>query len=150
MSKTAFITGASGGIGSAIAAKLMLTLRELTRALLGEPCAYDGATVAGTAAAVDNRLVAEFPVRDMAVLAGVRGRAGGSSQPLPRSTRTIRSRHRPTPPRWPSAIFVMDHHTTGHSSPKRALHGGTSTSRTSTSASPPFRPPPTTARLQPT
>ena len=52
-----------------LSAHLVLTLRELTRALRGEQCAYDGATVAGTAAAVDNYLVAEFPVRDMVALA---------------------------------------------------------------------------------
>jgi hypothetical protein len=54
-----------------LAAHLVITLRELTRALRGEPCAYDGATVAGTSAAVDNRLVAEFPERDLATLAGM-------------------------------------------------------------------------------
>jgi hypothetical protein len=52
-----------------LSAHLVLTLRELTLALLGEQCAYDGATVAGTAAAVDNYLVAEFPVRDVVALA---------------------------------------------------------------------------------
>lgn len=48
---------------------LVVTLQELTRAVRGEPCEYDGATVAGTSAAVDNRLVDAFPVRDTAVLA---------------------------------------------------------------------------------
>lgn len=99
-----------------LSAHLVLTLRELTRALRGEPCAYDGATLAGTAAAVDNRLVAEFPVRDMAVLAEMfdieRARFSAVLADL--------DANHPIPAIAPNAtalalgaIFVIDHHNHG-------------------------------------
>jgi hypothetical protein len=95
---------------------LVVTLQELARALLGEACAYDGATVAGTSAAVDNRLVDAFPVRDMATLAELfdieRQRfvaalaALDADHPIPAITPHVTALAL-------GAIFVVDHHNHG-------------------------------------
>jgi hypothetical protein len=95
---------------------LVVTLQELTKALRGEACAYDGATVAGTAAAVDNRLVTEFPERDMATLAGMfDAEREGFAAAL-----TAADPDEPIPAIAPyatalalGAIFVVDHHNHG-------------------------------------
>jgi hypothetical protein len=99
-----------------LAVHLVVTLQELTRALLGEACAYDGATVAGTSAAVDNRLVDAFPVRDLAALAELfdveRTRFAAALAGL--------DADHPVPAITPhatalalGAIFVVDHHNHG-------------------------------------
>jgi hypothetical protein len=53
---------------SDLAVHLVVSMHELTNALKGEPCAYDGAMEAQTTALVDDRLVATYPIRQLPAL----------------------------------------------------------------------------------
>jgi hypothetical protein len=107
-----------------LAGHLVRTLQELTRALEGRPCAYDGANQAGTTAVVDDRVVADFTVRDMVALDGL------FEEQLARFTDVLSqlpSDH-PVTAIAPhatalalGAIFVVDHHNHG---PQLARAGG--------------------------
>jgi hypothetical protein len=99
-----------------LAVHLVVTLQELTKALRGEACAYDGATLAGTSAVVDNRLVTAFPVRDVTSLAEMFDAERG------RFVTTLASldADHPVPAITPhatalalGAIFAVDHHNHG-------------------------------------
>jgi hypothetical protein len=107
-----------------LAGHLVRSLEELTLALEGRPCAYDGAKQAGTTADVDDRLVANFTIREMAVLAALfEERLARFREVLSNLT----SDH-PVPAIAPhatalalGAIFVVDHHNHG---PQLARAGG--------------------------
>jgi hypothetical protein len=107
-----------------LAAHLVRSVEELTLALEGHPCAYDGAMQAGTTAYVDDRLVDNFQVRDMAEL---RARFEVARERFARTVAGLPSDH-PVPAIAPHAtalaigsIFVVDYHNHG---PQLASAGG--------------------------